>query len=286
MGNSSSKKKKDKESQSSSTSSSSSSISSSPAVVDDSDDVKTNTTATELKVDEGSAKAETASEVAYSWWDRDKTIRPQRQIPELQGQRGRVINTMKATMKATLGGGDLLTSVKLPQGEELNEWIAVNTVQFFNAANLIYGTCRQCCTDQSCSVMAAGKAVYLWKDDSAMYKKPTQVSAPVYIDLALTWMDDQITNPAVFPIDENDKFPRNFMSIIKVFYKRLFRLYAHLYTAHHEYIKNIGANAHLNTCFKHLVYFIMEFKLVDMAEMQPLEKLINKFIDTDKNSKR
>ena len=30
-------------------------------------------------------------------------------------------------MKATLGGGQLSETVKLPEGEDLNEWIAVNS---------------------------------------------------------------------------------------------------------------------------------------------------------------
>ncbi len=36
-------------------------------------------------------------------------------------------NTMNATMHATLGGGQLIKTVKLPEGEDLNEWIAVNS---------------------------------------------------------------------------------------------------------------------------------------------------------------
>lgn len=45
------------------------------------------------------------------------------------------------------------------------------------------------------------------------------------------------------------KFPRQFLSEVKQIYKRLFRLYAHLYCTHSEKIRSIGANAHLNTCF-------------------------------------
>ncbi len=53
------------------------------------------------------------------------------------------------------------------------------------------------------------------------------------------------------------KFPRNFLSEVKQIYKRLFRLYAHLYCTHNEKIRSIGANAHLNTCFKHFIYFVL-----------------------------
>jgi len=42
-------------------------------------------------------------------------------------------------------------------------------------------------------------------------------------------------------------------------------------------IRSIGANAHLNTCFKHFVYFILEFQLVSKEELAPLKKLIVKF---------
>lgn len=34
----------------------------------------------------------------------------------------------------------------------------MNSVHFFNAASMIYGTCTQFCTEQTCPTMAAGKA--------------------------------------------------------------------------------------------------------------------------------
>jgi MOB kinase activator 1 len=181
-------------------------------------------------------------------------------------------------MKATLGGGDLRKTVQLPEGEDLNEWIAVNTVHFYNAANMIYGTCAEFCTEQSCPTMSAGRNEYLWKDGQN-YKKPTRVSAPVYIDLLLNWVNEQISDPNLFPVEENAKFPRNFMSRVKDLYKRLFRLYAHLYYSHFEKIASIGAKAHLNTCFKHFVFFILEFKLVDDKGLAPLKNFIDKFRD-------
>ena len=62
-----------------------------------------------------------------------------------------------------------------------------SAVHFYNAANMIYGTCVEFCTDTTCPVMSAGPNYeYLLKDD-VKYKKPTRVSAPVYIDNCLTW---------------------------------------------------------------------------------------------------
>lgn len=37
-------------------------------------------------------------------------------------------------------------AVKLPPGEELNEWMAVNTVDFYNAISLMYSTLEDFCT--------------------------------------------------------------------------------------------------------------------------------------------
>src|SRR6185312_6547634 len=87
--------------------------------------------------------------------------------------------------------------------------------------------------------------------DNANYKKPTRVPAPVYIDLLLNWVSDQISDPNLFPVEEcqrafslslvdfisatffssssDAKFPRNFMAQVKQIYKRLFRLYAPIY---------------------------------------------------------
>jgi len=214
---------------------------------------------------------------SYSYWDRDKTFKPQR---TLQGKQAKMHQTIKATMKATLGGGELKKTVALPEGEDLNEWIAVNTVHFYNAANMIYGTCAEFCTEETCKTMSAGRNEYLWKD-GVKYKKPTRVSAPVYIDNLLNWVNEQISNPKLFPVDETTTFPRNFMSQVKVIYKRLFRLYAHIYYSHFEKIRSIGANAHLNTCFKHFIYFVLEFNLIDEKGLSPLENFIAKFREKD-----
>ena len=227
--------------------------------------------------DDQKASAQTAVDDAYTFWDKNKTFKPVKEKANSRESAQKLQKTIKATMKATLGGGELKKTVKLPDGEDLNEWIAVNTVHFYNAANMIYGTCAEFCTEQNCPVMSAGpKFEYLWKDNGKN-KKPVRVSAPVYIDNLLSWVNEQIGNSALFPVDENDKFPKNFLSQVKVIYKRLFRLYAHIYYSHFEKIRSIGANAHLNTCFKHFVFFIQEFNLVDEAEMQPLAKLIKKF---------
>ncbi|MES1907837.1 MAG: hypothetical protein MHM6MM_000877 [Cercozoa sp. M6MM] len=213
------------------------------------------------------------------WFDRNKTFKPKRKIHREGTQRDRLHKTMTASMKATLGGqGDMATTVKLPDGEDPNEWLAVNTVHFFNAASLVYGTVSDFCTAESCPDMTAGpRFQYRWAD-GVKVKRPISVSAPEYIDLMFGWVDEIISNPDIFPVEEGASFPSSFKKIVKHIFKRLFRMYAHIYYSHFEEVRSIGAEAHLNTCFKHLIYFILEFDLVDPKELVPLHKLIKRLV--------
>ena len=46
--------------------------------------------------------------------------------------------------------------MRLPPGEDLNEWLAVNTVDFYNAISVLYSTLDECCTATTCPIMSAG----------------------------------------------------------------------------------------------------------------------------------
>ena len=52
-----------------------------------------------------------------------------------------------------------MEAVALPAGEELKEWLAVNTVDFYNAISILYSTLEEFCTDKTCEVMSAGAKV-------------------------------------------------------------------------------------------------------------------------------
>lgn len=123
---------------------------------------------------------------------------------------------------ATLGSGNLRQAVVLPEGEDLNEWVAVNSmyifekiicislqvlsylydfpaVDFFNQINMLYGTITEFCTEESCPIMSAGpKYEYHWADGHTV-KKPIKCSAPKYIDYLMTWVQDQLDDETLFP---------------------------------------------------------------------------------------
>eukprot|EP00299_Pterocystis_sp_00344_P007762 c2666_g1_i2.p1 GENE.c2666_g1_i2~~c2666_g1_i2.p1 ORF type:complete len:128 (+),score=26.67 c2666_g1_i2:350-733(+) len=123
--------------------------------------------------------------------------------------------------------------------------------------------------------MSAGpRYEYLWADGKE-FKKPTVVSAPRYVDLLMTWVQNQLDDQQLFPSEVGVPFPRNYDKVVKNIFKRLFRVYAHIYYSHFNEIANLGAEAHLNTCFKHFVFFVQEFALVDKNELAPLQTLID-----------
>lgn len=134
-------------------------------------------------------------------FNKDRTFRPKRKF-EPGTQRFELHKKAQASLNAGL---DLKLAVQLPPGEELNDWVAVHVVDFFNRINLIYGTVSDCCTEQSCPVMSGGpKYEYRWQDEK--YRKPTALSAPKYMDFLMDWIEVQINNEDLFPTNVGELF--------------------------------------------------------------------------------
>eukprot|EP00899_Mesostigma_viride_P019256 jgi/Mesvir1/27331/Mv07147-RA.1 len=202
-----------------------------------------------------------------------KTFRPKKSTPV--GSKG---VQLKKHIDATLGSGNLRDAVRLPPGEDLNEWIAVNTVDFFNQINLLYATITEFCTPENCPTMTAGpKYEYYWAD-GVKFKKPLKCSAPEYVEHLMEWIESQLDDETVFPQRIGAPFPRNFMDIVRTIFKRQFRVYAHIYHSHFAKICSLGEEAHLNTCFKHFIFFNTAFGLIDKKELAPLQELIDSIL--------
>jgi len=146
----------------------------------------------------------------------------------------------------------------------------------------LYGTITEFCTPTTCPVMSAGPQYeYLWAD-GVKVKKPIKVSAPEYVDLLMSWVETQLNDEHIFPLQLGTPFPKKFKeNYVMVIFKRLFRVYAHIYHSHFQKIVGLGAEAHLNTCFKHFIYFVHEFKLIDPKELEPLKDLIDSLMGKD-----
>jgi len=86
--------------------------------------------------------------------------------PKKRIQQGSKQYTLKQSLKASLGNGNMIKeSVKLPPGENVNEWIAMNTIELYNTMNLCYGIVSEFCSETTCPQMTAGpKVTYFWAD--------------------------------------------------------------------------------------------------------------------------
>lgn len=89
-------------------------------------------------------------------------------------------------------------AVQTPPGEDYLEWLATNTVDFFNGVSLLVGIV----TDEGQARLEPGYGFppgfeYLWVD--AGTRKPIKCSGPEYIEHVLSWVDSIINDESVFP---------------------------------------------------------------------------------------
>lgn len=128
-------------------------------------------------------------------FSKDKTFRPKKRF-EPGTQRFELYKKAQASLKSGL---DLRKVVQLPEGENINDWIAVHVVDFFNRINLIYGTVSEFCTERTCPIMSGGlRYEYRWQDGDD-YKKPTKLPALKYMNLLMDWIESLINNENIFP---------------------------------------------------------------------------------------
>lgn len=58
-------------------------------------------------------------------------------------------------------------------------------------------------------------------------------------------------------------------------------MYGHIYLNHVSDMERAGAISHLNSCFKHFIFFSLEFELVEERELVPLQVLIRTIVAED-----
>ncbi|XP_057480643.1 MOB kinase activator-like 1A isoform X2 [Actinidia eriantha] len=130
---------------------------------------------------------------------------------------------------------------------------------------------------QSSYPIPIAKYEYRWAD-GVQIKKPIEVSAPKYVEYLMDWIETQLDDESIFPQRIGAPFPPNFREVVKTIFKRLFRVYAHIYHSHFQKIVSLKEEAHLNTCFKHFILFTCEFGLIDKKELAPLQELIESVV--------
>jgi len=77
-------------------------------------------------------------------------------------------------------------------------------------------------------------------------------------------------------------FPKSFPSLVRQIFKRMYRVYAHIYCHHYPVIRELGLEPHLNTSFKQYVLFIDEHNLASGKDFWgPLGDLVESMLRSD-----
>ena len=213
----------------------------------------------------------------------DFNYTPSHQKPFIQPVSGTTVTThqdIKEIVETTLGSeGVLNQAVKLPKGENENEWLAVHVVDFYNQINMLYGTITEFCSPESCPRMiATNEYEYLWSFEKG--RSPVSVSAPKYVECLMRWCQDQFDDELIFPSRKDGVFPDRFIDkIIIPMLRRLFRVYAHIYCHHFNEILELNLQTVLNTSFRHFCLFAQEFNLLRPSDFGPLLELVTELRD-------
>lgn len=119
---------------------------------------------------------------------------------------------------------------------------------------------------------------YRWSDNSG--SEAVSVSAPVYIDKVLSWIADQMNDESKFPDDDDEEKALRvfqtpqFAALCGQIFRRIFRVYGIIYSSFFGTLEALEMAPHLNSCFKHFMFFCTEFGLLPEREIEPLEVLV------------
>eukprot|EP00435_Cladocopium_sp_Y103_P005476 s1628_g1.t2 len=173
----------------------------------------------------------------------------------------------------TLGTAQLREAVKCPPSVDEETWIASQMKEIFLEVVRMVHFLTSFCDDTTCPRMCAGDAEYKWAEvDGSVSWMP----AARYMSRLIEDVDQRLIDESLIPTD-GSPMPRHLRPELETMLRRLFRVYAHAYIHHFRTIQDCGAEAHVNCSFKHFLFFVLEFQLVRMDEMLPLEGLIRKF---------
>jgi MOB kinase activator 1 len=179
--------------------------------------------------------------------------------------------------------------VALPPGESCAAWVAVHAIDFYNDVSTLWAVMA---ADPYLATFQPGDGFpsgveYRWSEPNvhaaggeSNHNVTVSVSAPVYIDKVLHWIAEQMNDEQKFPDDEDEEKALRvfqtpqFAALCGQIFRRLFRIYAIIYSSFFGTLEALEMAAHLNTAFKHFMFFCTEFGLLPEREVEPLEVLV------------
>lgn len=194
------------------------------------------------------------------------TMKPIKKLPK-----GTLRHDLHIKIKDDINNGDILNAVKCPEGQNINDWIAVNCFDLFNEINLTYSSITALCTESTCPMMNGGpKMEYVWVENG----KQLRLSAPEYCDRLFTWVQSCFDDTSIFPVEFTSQAPpKKFAETVKKIFKRLFRVYAHMFHNHMDHLEQLGIQGIALRGFKHFYAFCRQYKMLNKNDVSPLLSL-------------
>lgn len=157
-----------------------------------------------------------------------------------------------------------------PAETALNDWLAVNVLVYYNAANNFYGWLNnERCT---CQKMTIGhKYEFLWADGKTI-RNPINIPANDYVDYLMTWIEANLADTKLFPDYDGAKYSKTYMDTVKAIMRRLFRVFGHMQVDHAQDLQACGVLEKHERVFQCFVQLVREYKLMDKKQLKPIHK--------------
>ena len=165
----------------------------------------------------------------------------------------------------------ILEATRVPPCVDRKEWLALCLMDHLEDLRSLCLFMVDIC---QCSRLRAGRSEFNWPSQHGY----EQMSAPMYLQNLICWCETVLADERFFPTTRGSSFTFDFDHIVKTMYRRMSRVYCHLYIDHFRYLKHYRIETSANTC---LVYFYLigeEFSLQADPEMIPLTSLVQELL--------
>lgn len=219
----------------------------------------------------------------------DGTMKWRKKTSENKKQKSLRETVMRArSTRGSLDTSDMLGACEIPCDfdvscqDDINSWLAENTVEFFNEAYLNYSmasdnnaeweeTCRNPKLHPSKGYPEGVK--YFWREPGK--PKPVELPADEYISRLFFWIEQKIDDEEVFPPEEDTPFPPTFRTVLRKIFHRLFRVYVFIYS--NECLLEPLKGSTLQTSLSFFLYFGWHWELLEFEDNQE-SRSINKIL--------
>lgn len=179
-----------------------------------------------------------------------------------------------------LGACELPSDFDVNSVDDLNSWLAENTVEFFNEGYLNYSMASennpewhdQCQNPKLHPNRGYPEGVkYFWRE--AGNPKPVELPADDYVSRVFLWIEQKIDDENIFPPDEDEPFPPEFRKYVKKIFQRLFRVYVIMYS--NECLIQRMEKRALKSSLSLFLYFGWHWELLDFEDDQESRSINN-----------